>query len=117
MSRERLVQSFDIVETQHQRVGRTFGHSWAVGDAERRGAGTGGDEQTVDMAVIAAGELDDDVAPSEVAARRMALIDASVPELTRRTISRDGINVLISSASSVSASVGAPNERPGTWRG
>ncbi len=49
-----------------------------------------------------------------VAARasRRALIDASVPELTSRTISTDGTASTISDASSTSASVGAPNVVP-----
>ena len=37
---------------------------------------------------------------------------ASVPELTMRTLSMDGINPQICSASSVSSSVGAPKLRP-----
>jgi hypothetical protein len=45
-------------------------------------------------------------------ASRMALMPASVPELTRRTISMDGTNFRISSASSISRSVGAPKEKP-----
>ncbi len=39
-------------------------------------------------------------------------MDASVPELTRRTISIEGIASTISDASSTSASVGAPNVVP-----
>ena len=45
-------------------------------------------------------------------ARRIALIEASVPELTIRTISIDGTASMISSARSTSASVGAPNVVP-----
>ena len=45
-------------------------------------------------------------------ASRSALIVASVPELTKRTISTDGSAPVTSSASSASASVGAPNEVP-----
>ena len=45
-------------------------------------------------------------------ASRTALIAASVPEETRRTISTDGTASTISSASSTSASVGAPNVVP-----
>jgi len=41
-------------------------------------------------------------------ARRMALMAASVPELTSRTISSEGTSRTISSASSTSRSVGAP---------
>ena len=45
-------------------------------------------------------------------ARRMALIVASVPELTSRTFSIDGMASTISSASSFSATVGAPKLVP-----
>ncbi len=45
-------------------------------------------------------------------ARRMALMPASVPELTRRIISIDGTWRMISSASSTSRSVGAPKLNP-----
>ncbi|CKU80838.1 Uncharacterised protein [Mycobacterium tuberculosis] len=41
-------------------------------------------------------------------ARRSALMAASVPELTRRTISIDGTSARMASASSISRSVGAP---------
>ena len=41
----------------------------------------------------------------------MAVIVASVPEDTSRTISIEGTSRQISSASSISASVGAPKER------
>ena len=50
--------------------------------------------------------------PVKPRARRMALIDASVPELTMRTISMDGTAAMMSSANAVSASVGAPKEAP-----
>src|SRR5262249_6594876 len=36
-----------------------------VRDPERRGAGAGGDEQAIDVAVIAAGKLDNDIASRE----------------------------------------------------
>jgi hypothetical protein len=45
-------------------------------------------------------------------ATRTALIVASVPELTKRTISSDGIIFRTSSASSTSSSVGAPKLVP-----
>ena len=61
------------------------------------------------MAVVAALELDDDVAPGGAARQRgCALIAASVPEETRRTISMEGTAREISSAISTSAAVGAP---------
>ena len=41
-------------------------------------------------------------------ARRIALIAASVPELVRRTRSIEGNASIISAASSISSSVGAP---------
>ena len=45
-------------------------------------------------------------------ASRIALIAASVPEETRRTISTDGTASTISAASSTSPSVGAPKVVP-----
>jgi hypothetical protein len=45
-------------------------------------------------------------------ASRIALIVASVPELTRRTISSDGSSSHSSSAISTSLSVGAPKDSP-----
>ena len=45
-------------------------------------------------------------------ARRIALIAASVPLDTSRTISTEGIAATIRSASSTSSSVGAPNVVP-----
>jgi hypothetical protein len=50
--------------------------------------------------------------PVKPRARRMALIDASVPELTIRTMAIDGTSWVISSASRVSSSVGAPKVAP-----
>ena len=46
--------------------------------------------------------------PVAARARRTALIAASVPELTIRTISTDAKRATTSSASSTSPSVGAP---------
>ena len=45
-------------------------------------------------------------------ATRMALIVASVPELTMRTSSIDGTSSMIFLATTVSSSVGAPKDRP-----
>ena len=45
-------------------------------------------------------------------ARRIALIVASVPDEVMRSISTDGIRRAISSASSTSPAVGAPNVVP-----
>ena len=45
-------------------------------------------------------------------ASRIALIVASVPELTSRTCCTGGTRSMIASASSISASVGAPNDSP-----
>ncbi len=50
--------------------------------------------------------------PVKPRARRSALIVASVPLDTIRTCSIDGTSLQISSAISISASVGAPNEKP-----
>ena len=61
------------------------------GHAERRARRAGLDQQRVDVAVVAARELDDDVAAGERRGRGgCALIVASVPDDTRRTISIDG---------------------------
>ena len=45
-------------------------------------------------------------------ASRIALIVASVPELTMRTSSMDGTNSMILRATTVSIAVGAPKDRP-----
>jgi hypothetical protein len=50
--------------------------------------------------------------PVAARARRIALMQASVPELTRRTCSTLGTWRMISSASSTSRSVGAPKLKP-----
>ncbi len=50
--------------------------------------------------------------PVNPRATRSALIEASVPEFTSRTISTDGTRSRISSASSISRSVGAPKLVP-----
>ncbi len=57
------------------------------------------DEQRVGVAVVAAVELDDLVAPGAPRARRTALITASVPEETKRTCSRPATRSHIVSAS------------------
>ena len=64
------------------------------------------------MAVVAAGELDQLGRPVAALASRAALMVASVPELTMRSFSTAGTRRATSSASSTSASVGAPNEVP-----
>ena len=92
---------------------KRFGHALRVGDPERRHAGAGLHQQRIHVAVIAAFELDGEVAAGEAArhadARDMV---ASVPELTSRTISIDGTASQIASASSISCSVGAPKLVP-----
>ena len=50
--------------------------------------------------------------PVNPRASRIALIVASVPELTIRSSSIDGMRADDPAASSVSMTVGAPNERP-----
>ena len=50
--------------------------------------------------------------PVAARASRTAAIVASVPELTRRTISMDGTRRAIASAMSTSSAVGAPNASP-----
>jgi len=60
------------------------------------------------VAVIAAVELHEERAAGSARARRIALIAASVPELTRRTSSIDGKARVIASAMSTSSPVGAP---------
>ena len=61
------------------------------------------------MAVVAAVELHDEVAPGGAPGERgCALIAASVPEETSRIISTEGTAREISSAISTSPAVGAP---------
>ena len=50
--------------------------------------------------------------PVKPRASRIALIVASVPELTKRTISTEGSSSQISSAITTSPSLGAPNDKP-----
>ena len=50
--------------------------------------------------------------PVKPRASRMALMVASVPEFTKRMRSTGATRSMISRASSVSAGVGAPNDRP-----
>jgi len=64
------------------------------------------------VSVVATGELDDLVAAVAARASRSALIVASVPEETRRTISTAGTRSTMRSASVVSAMVGAPKLVP-----
>jgi hypothetical protein len=64
------------------------------------------------VAVVVAGEFDDPVAAGKAAREPSALIVASVPELTSRTISIEGTASTISSASSFSAGRRAEAERP-----
>jgi hypothetical protein len=67
-------------------------HAGARRHAERRRARSGLDEEGVGVAVIAPLELDDAVAPVARAPRGTALIAASVPELTKRTRSIEGMS-------------------------
>ena len=104
-----------IVVGQHERVlGRAGGDARRIGHAQRGGRTAGGHQQAVDVAVIVAGELEITSRPVKPRARRMALIVASVPELTSRTFSIEGTASMINSASSLSASVGAPKLVPRT---
>lgn len=50
--------------------------------------------------------------PVNPRASRTALMVASVPEFTSRTRSTGATRAAMASASSISASVGAPNDRP-----
>ena len=50
--------------------------------------------------------------PVKPRARRIALIVASVPELTKRTSSIEGMSSMTRRASRVSSSVGAPKLKP-----
>ncbi len=104
----------EVVVGQHDRVGGGgSGDAGGVGQPERRDAGAGSSEQGVDVAVVAAGELDDLRASVAPRASRMALMVASVPELTSRTCSSGGpMRSTISSASSTSPGVGVPNDVP-----
>jgi hypothetical protein len=83
-----------------------------VGVAERGQARAGLDQQGVGMAVVAALELDQLVRPVAPRARRMALMAASVPELTRRTMSMDGTSAGWLRPVRLRARSGAPNEKP-----
>ena len=64
------------------------------------------------MAVVAAGELHDDVPPREAARERIADMVASVPELTRRTWSTGSTRATISSARATSFSDGCRTRSP-----
>ena len=64
---------------------RAAGHAGARRHAERHRARSRLHEERIGVAVIAAFELDDAVAPVAARATRSALIAASVPELTKRT--------------------------------
>ena len=61
-----------------------------VREAQRGHARAGLDQQRIDVAVVAALELQVRSRPVKPRASRMALMVASVPELTRRTISMEG---------------------------
>ena len=57
---ERRLDRGDVVVRQHDRVGGgRAGDARGVRQAERRDAGAGRGQQRVDVAVVAAGELDD----------------------------------------------------------
>ena len=64
------------------------------------------------MAVVAAANFTTTVRPVTPRASRIALIVASVPELTSRTCSTGSTRPMIASASSISAAVGAPKDSP-----
>ena len=56
----------EIVEWHGQRVlGEVGGHAGAVGHAEGHGTGAGLHQEAVGVAVVAAGEFEDAVTPSE----------------------------------------------------
>ena len=65
---EQLGESLDIVVTQDHRVPRAADRdAGAVRDAVGQGAGPGRDQQGIDVAVVAPGELDDQVPAGEPA--------------------------------------------------
>ena len=65
---KRLGQGSHVVVAQWQGIGRAaFRHAGTVGHAQRSGAGAGLDQQAIDVAVVAAGELDDHVPSGEAA--------------------------------------------------
>lgn len=64
------------------------------------------------MAVVAALEFDDLVAAGKAARQTDALMVASVPEFTMRTMSMLSISEVTSSAMRTSISVGAPKLSP-----
>ena len=118
VQRERLLELREVVVFEHQRVLHHLGrHAGAGRVAEGREARAGLDQQRVGMAVVAAFELDRCLLrPVAPRARRIALIAASVPELTRRTSPSLGTSARMASASSISRSVGAPKEKPSRRR-
>ena len=96
----------------HDRVGRDAGgHARRRRDAERHDARARAREQRVDVAVVVARELDHAIAAGRARASRTALIDASVPDETSRTISTAGTASTISAASSTSRLGRRPERR------
>ncbi len=65
-------------------------HARRVRLTKRQRARTGFDQQAVCVAVVAAFEFDNLIAASKTTRRRIALIVASVPEFTMRTMSMVG---------------------------
>ena len=104
---ERLFQCFESLNSKTSVSAVQPAGTPGEGGAVRHRTTAGFDEQAVDMAVIAAGEVDDPLAAGETTCHAQTLIVASVPELTIRTCSIEGTASTISSASSASASVGA----------
>ena len=106
---EGFAHRVQIVKDTGERVFGEIGrYARAVGLTQGEGTGAGLDQQGVGMAVVAAFKLDDLVATGVAAASRMALMVASVPELTIRTCSMEGTIWRTFSAISTSISVGAP---------
>ena len=66
---EQRLDGVEVVEGARSSVSaaQRGGHARAVGDAERGAAGAGLDQQAVGVAVVAAVELHDDVAPGRAA--------------------------------------------------
>ena len=66
LAREQLVHGGFIIERQHARTGgEGCRHAGGGRAAEGREAGAGRDQQVIRMPVVAAGELDDQIAPGE----------------------------------------------------
>lgn len=106
---ENLPAGLEIIIRGEQRVGDdSLGDTGCTGNGKSRHAGSGSSQERIRMAMVTADKLEDLVALRISPARRSALMVASVPELTMRTMSREGIAAQTSLASTTSSGQGAP---------